>query len=96
MSYRIVYGPMPRAEKPQDWSLLRIQIWSAVFMLLFALLVRQLWPEGVDILKSVLIPQEPTVTEQAVSDMVVDLQTGIPLEDALTAFCRQIIDGEVH
>ena len=96
MSYRIVYGPMPRAEKPQDWTLLRVQMWTAVFILFFALLVRQLWPEGMDVLKSVLIPGEQTVTEQALSEMVAGLQEGEHLEDALTAFCRQIIDEEVH
>jgi len=87
---------MPRAEKPQDWTLLRVQMWTAVFILFFALLVRQLWPEGMDVLKSVLIPGEQTVTEQALSEMVAGLQEGEHLEDALTAFCRQIIDEEVH
>ena len=95
MSYRIVYGPEIPAPELNRGGAFRIQMWTAVFLLVFALLVRQMWPEGTRILRNYLLPGDLTVTEAALSDMVAGLQVGQPAGEALTAFCRQIIHGQV-
>ena len=61
-------------------------------MILFTLAVGQFWPRGQQLLREFLLPGKPTVTEEALSDLVEDLTQGRALVDAMTAFCQQIID----
>lgn len=96
MAYRIVYGPMPPVSREKNYKFLRIQMLTALFLLLFVLLVRQAWPEGTAVLRSMLLPGEPTVTEAAFSEMVIDIQSGEPVREAFTAFCRQIVDDGIQ
>lgn len=93
MAYRIVYGPMPKGTCPERRSTFRFHLLTAVFLLLFVLLVRQAWPEGTERLRSVLLPGEPGSTEKAVQVLLTDVQEGEPIGDAVTAFCRQIIEN---
>ena len=93
MAYRIVYGPMPKATSPGRQISLRISMMTVVFLLLFVLLVKQTWPEGTDMLRSVLLPGEPGKTETAVQTLLEDMRNGEPVGDAVTAFCRQIIEN---
>lgn len=91
MAYRIVYGPEIRAPRRWENFPLRRQLLTAAFGLLFVLLVRQIWPEGMAVLRQILLPGEPTLTEQAFNDLVVHIRNGSSLGDAVTAFCQQII-----
>lgn len=93
MAYRIVYGPEIKAPRRFENRQLRRQILTAAFALLFVLLVRQLWPEGMTVLRELLLPGEPAITEQAFSDMIGNLHDGSPVGEAVTAFCRQIIEN---
>ena len=99
MSYRIDYGggvPVTYRVPRRKTS---IQMMTALCMILFALAVGRFWPRGKQMLREVLLPGEPTVTEQAFSALVTDLTQGVELEVAMTAFCQQIIDhgaGELH
>ena len=93
MSHRIDYGgavPTKYGRK-RDGNSLRMM--TAVFLILFALAVGQFWPRGREVLQEFLLPGEPTLTEQAFSGLVHDLSQGINLEDAMTVFCRQIIEN---
>ena len=92
MSYRIVYGGSTPAQYPPTRSKKHLQLMTAVFVMLFALAVGQFWPRGREVLRNFLLPGEPTVTEQAFSELVSDLSQGIKLEEAMGAFCQQIID----
>lgn len=93
LSYRIVYGPVPKMKRGGQGRRLRIQLMAAVFFLIFVLGVRLVWPEGSELLQSYLLPGEKGVTEAAFSVMITDLQAGEPLGEAVTAFCRQVIAG---
>ena len=92
MAYRIVYGGTTPVQDPPVRGRSHLQIMTAACLLLFALAVGQFWPRGRDVLRDFLLPGEPTVTEQAFSDLVSDLSQGIKLEEAMAAFCQQIID----
>ena len=92
MSYRIVYGPKPA--KPQEKRSSHLRILTAVFLLLFAVGVRMVWPEGREVLRNWLLPGSPGVTEAALGEMVEDLRAGEPVGESLTAFCRQVIHGQ--
>lgn len=93
MSYRIVYGPMPKRKPLGQGSMLRVQLMAVGFALLFVFLVRMFWPDGLQALQSVLIPGEAGITEAAFGEMVSNLREGQPMGEAVTAFCRQVIDG---
>lgn len=84
---------MPKMKARGRGSVFRIQLMTAVFVLLFAILVRMVWPDGVRKLQSVLLPQEVGITEAAFADMMMDLREGQTMENAVTAFCRQVIDS---
>ena len=93
MSYRIVYGPMPKVETSEKGSIIRLQIMTAAFVLLFAILVRIIWPEGSVVLQSMLLPNEAGIAESAFTDMISDIQQGDAMGDAITSFCKQVIDS---
>ena len=65
---------------------------TALCILLFAWSVGEFWPDGQQVLQKFFLPGEPTVTEQAFSSMITDLTAGRPLEDAMAAFCQEILD----
>lgn len=91
MGYRIVYGEESLREKPKGMGILRFQLLTAVFAVLFVLSVRIWWNDGAEQLRHWLLPGEPTVTEAAFSGFVEDIQGGMKVGDAVTAFCKEII-----
>lgn len=93
MSYRIVYGPMPKVDQIRKGSSLRLRLLTAGFILLFVLAIKTLYPEGVQVLQKILSPGETGVTEAAFSEMISNLRNGETMADAVMAFCRQVIDG---
>lgn len=94
MSYKIVYGPEMKQEKKLRSSVMGLRTKIAAFLLLFAVTVRLAWPEGTAVLREILIPTDLTAAEQAFQSMMEDLRRGENLGDAITVFCRQIIENE--
>lgn len=94
MAYRIDYAPASPRRKTGAGRLLRWQTLTAVFLLVFTLLVSRTWPEGTETLRHYLLPADST-SQAAFQELAADLGEGQSLGDALTAFCRQIIeDGQ--
>jgi len=56
--------------------------------------VRQFFPEGIGKLRSLLLPIEHSVTQEALDAFMGDLRNGEPLSDSFTAFCVYIIDHD--
>ena len=94
MSYRVEYGPPIPAQYIKRSKPLRIQIMTAVFLLLFTLLVRQFFPSGTRQLRQILLPETHSITQDALDALMSDLRNGEPLGDAVTAFCVYIIDHD--
>lgn len=94
MSYRIEYGPPIPPQYVKKRNFLRLRTLTALFLLLFSLLIHQLFPAGLQELQNLLLPGIPTVTQQALDVMMGDLRNGIPLGNAFTAFCTYIIDHD--
>ena len=92
MSYRIEYGPAVPVKYQPKKRPSHLRMLTALFILLFALAVGELWPDGHNVLRKIFLPGTPSVTEAAFSAMVGDLTNGVELEEAMLAFCRQIID----
>lgn len=92
MAYRIDYGPAVPKKVASGGRQLRWQTMTAAFLLLFVLLVKQTWPEGTDKLRACLIPGGEG-TQLAFQEFVTELHEGESVGEALTAFCRQVIEN---
>lgn len=94
MSYRIEYGPAIPAQYLKKRSPFRLQIMTAVCFLLFSFSVRLFFPAGIQKLRSVLLPPEHSITQEALDAFMGDLREGLSLSDSFTAFCVYIIDHD--
>ena len=90
VSYRIVYGPDPVTEKNVRGTA-RIRMLIASGFLIFAWVVRVLWPEGREVLAAWLLPGEAAVTQAAFLALLDNLRNGFGMADSLTVFCREIL-----
>lgn len=86
MGYRIVYGEDPFYKKPE--SHFRLRLMTAAFALVFVLLVRCCWPQGTRLLRKALLPG---TQEAAFSRMAQEIRAGEPVGEAVTAFCRSVV-----
>ena len=92
MSYRIEYGTAIPERFQTPMIRRHVRTLTAICILLFSLAVGKFWPDGRQMLRQYVIPGEPSVTEQAFSDMISELNAGVALEEAVVTFCQQIID----
>ena len=88
MGYRIVYGADPFVKKRERSHL---AVLTAGFALAFVILVRCFWPQGTAVLRQVLLPGDMAAFQQ----MTAQIQAGEPIGDAVTAFCRGIVEEAV-
>lgn len=91
MGYRIDYGP-PIVRRKGGGRVLRLQLMTAAFLLLFVLLVKHQWPEGSGKLRQYLMPGIDA-QELCFAEFVEEIQGGEPVGQALTSFCRSILDN---
>lgn len=92
MGYRIDYGPAPKTRPAGFRSLLRLQLLTAVFLLLFVLGVKKAWPEGTKKLQQLLLPGSSSASMDAFHGFLDDLREGDSFHDAFAAFCREVVD----
>ena len=90
MAYKIQYSPENQARYPitnrhKRWN------WSR-FVIPAIILAAMLWVRfnGVP---DIMIPGNPEVTRSAASELLVNLSDGVAVKDAVTVFCKEIIDG---
>ena len=88
MGYRIIYGQDPFRKKPEKSHLGPL---SAGFALAFLILVRCFWPQGAAKLRQTLLPGDMAAFQR----MTEEIRAGEPIGDAVTAFCRGIVEEAV-
>ena len=88
MGYRIVYGEEPTLRRKS-----RLGLWTAAFLLFFVTAVRLAWPSGAEQLRTVLEPGGETVA--AFSEMVANVGAGQGMGEAVTVFCRTVVENGV-
>ena len=90
MSYQISYNPEDNHKYPICRKLKRGMWlrWGIVFLVLLGLAGA---PKVRCKMESLLIPGDAQVTKNAFSFMLEQIQTGEPIEEAVSAFCREII-----
>ena len=92
MGYKIVYGSPPEEGERSVSRWGRIRLLTAVFLLILILGARLFWPEGTELLRQVLLPEEAGVTQTAFSQMVTQLQQGEPFGQAVAGFCQYVVE----
>lgn len=94
MAYRITYGPpVPEQYQKQDKPS-RLRLLTAMWLLVFVLLVRAFFPAGAAQLRTYLLPDPQNITHTALGAFMSDLRSGEELGDALFAFCKLIISND--
>lgn len=91
MGYRITYEGTGGVRTKTFYQPRRLPLLIGAFLTLFLLLTCAFWPAGKEQLRQIIIPGDPDITQQAVSELVTDLQNGEDFTDSVTAFCREII-----
>ena len=89
MAYQIVYDG--REVCPDKNRRGRMGM-TVTFFLLFCLLVCGFWPEGRELLRTVLLPGDPDETVLAASELIDHLQQGSGLGDAVSVFLQTVTD----
>ncbi len=70
----------------------RLWVMALACFLLFLVLTNHFWPQRANNLRHLLIPGDPEVTTQAFETMIHSLCAGEEISEAVTAFCREILE----
>lgn len=95
MGYRIEYQPVKKVRNAEK-RISRIPALTALFLLLFFLLVSSFWPRGRELMRELIIPGDPDVTVAALEVFAQELHGGEELSSAFESFCRRILTGESY
>ena len=90
MGYKIEY----QKEKPKKRNFILLQTLIASFLLLFSLIIRASWPEAVDKYNDLLVSDQLSRGAQALSAMVLELEQGADMTEAVEAFCVEIFGDQ--
>ena len=94
MAYRIEYDTrMGKFEIRSSKKRSLFPLFFAAAFSLFLIFTFLFWDAGADCIRSVLIPGEDAETLEALRNLTQDMRQGIPLGEAVEAFCRDLIHG---
>lgn len=91
MGYCITYDSAKKYGKKTRSSKIRVFLITAFMLVLFLFCVKLYWPEGaraLEVLSQSLRWQHGSAMLEVLAG---DLQSGVPLKEAVTAFCREIV-----
>lgn len=91
MGYKIQYGPASEAEIKSRtfWK----KHWKAAALLTAAVIVSLTASGKIEPLRDIFLPGDAEVTRDALAEMTEKIRGGEGVADAITAFCREIIEG---
>lgn len=93
MAYRIDYGTAGTHRKPLRHKLSAPAFKATIFVLILVASAVTVKLVGLTWVRDVLLPGDPAVTAAALDNMTDGLRNGESLLDAVTAFCREIIEN---
>ena len=94
MSYRIEYDTTVGKYEVHRNSSRNISALICMSAVAILLILTVLSPNGLQLLHSVLIPGDDTITVSAFQTMTNDLRCGAGIRDAFFDFCYMVIHGE--
>lgn len=93
MGYRIQYNPEENKKYPSKLTSDVRQRWLIGIAIAVMLTLGLAGLNKGQTLKTWLLPGDPEVTEAALSSMVENIRSGESVEDAVTAFCLEIMEN---
>ena len=90
MAYKIEYSKESAHRYPQSVKKQREK--TGIWILLVGMLVSVLWLR-INGIPDWLIPGDPNVTRAAASAFISEMKDGASVNDAITVFCRTVLDG---
>ena len=93
MSYQIAYPGTNHMEQNYTQRTKKNKIFPVVVILCVTILAVLVYTLGLDAVSSFLIPGNDAVTVAAFEQMQADLKGGMPVKDAVTVFCKEIIES---
>ena len=95
MAYRITYseGSISKqtvASRKINWKPILIGVFAGVLALTLVIPAGRLW------LRDLLLPGDEDITAGALEALAEDLGDGVPLGEAVDAFCYEIIHGQTN
>lgn len=93
MGYRVEYQPVKKV-RGAEMRKSRVLSLSALFFLIFCILVSCFLPREAEVMKEVLIPGEASVTVAALDHFAEELRRGETVQNALLHFCQLVLAGE--
>lgn len=90
MAYKIQYSPEDNHRYPQAKVHMQMHWgrWAMLVLLIVVVLGIRIYGAP-----DFLIPGDPQVTKEAATMMIEELRKGESLYDAMTVFCRQVLDA---
>jgi hypothetical protein len=92
MAYNIRYVSFGEEKKQPKDTQLRNKITASLLVLVLLIGAMTIKHGGLRWVTEYLLPGDPAVTAAALEGMVLDLREGENLYDAVTAFCREIME----
>ena len=92
MAYRIKYASFSEEKKQPKDTQLRNRIAAGLLVVVLLIGAMTIKLGGLRWVTEYLLPGDPAVTAAALEGMVMDLREGENLYDAVTTFCREIMD----
>lgn len=93
MAYRIEYAKNAKYPPPAAPGRDKLCKMVMIFFLVFLLATNIFWPDGRLMLQKMILPCDMEVTTYAFGMMLEDIRGGERLDEAVEAFCREIISG---
>lgn len=92
MGYRIAYESFGEERKCPAYRRRKSAIAAGLLIILLVLGSVSVKHTGLRWVQDYLLPGDPAVTAAALENFAQDLKEGESVKDAITAFCRQIMD----
>ena len=92
MAYNIRYVSFDEEKKQPKDTKLRNRIAACLLVVVLLIGAMTVKHRGLRWVTEYLVPGDPAVTAAALEGMVMDLREGENLYDAVTAFCREIME----
>ena len=92
MGYKIAYASFEKEKKQTNDVGWRNRILAVLLVTVLVAAAVTVKRKSLPWLSAYLLPGDPAVTAAALEDMVTDLREGDSLYDAVTAFCREIVE----
>lgn len=91
MSYQITYVPTVSDIAEKRGRGIRLLMLSGSFLLVLGMITVKCWPEGREVLRRLINSVMTFVQQETLENLARQIRVGVPVGEAVTAFCRELI-----